>query len=93
MVSMGNTVNTSDTQRKLSLDMGSRLVPEHRTEGNLRKLLFLARPRPHTQGHPGAKKERGANRGRSPAPQRAHGEFTKQPLSRQLGPPCTSFIL
>lgn len=59
MVSMGNTVNTSDTQRKLSLDMGSRLVPEHRTEGNLRKLLFLARSRPHTQGHPGTKKERG----------------------------------
>lgn len=57
MVSMGNPVNTSDTQRKLSLDMGSRLVPEHETEKNLRKLLFLARSRPHTQGHPGANKE------------------------------------
>lgn len=59
MVSMGNPVNTSGTQRKVSLDMGSRLVPEHGTEGNLRKLLFLARSRPHKQGHPGAKKESG----------------------------------
>lgn len=59
MVSMGNPVNTSDAQRKHSLDMGSKLVPEYGTEENLRKLLFLARSRPHTQGHPGAKKDSG----------------------------------
>lgn len=59
MVARGNPVNTSAVQRKLSLDMGSRLVPEHGTERNLRKLLLLARSRPHTQGHPGAKKESG----------------------------------
>lgn len=37
MVSMGDTINTSATQRELSLDMGSRLVPEHEasTEGKL----------------------------------------------------------
>lgn len=45
----GNPVNTSATQRELPLDMGNRLDPEQgaSTKGKLRKLLFLARSRPH----------------------------------------------
>lgn len=80
---MGNPVNSSATQRELSVDMGSRLDPEHGAsmEGKPRKLLFLARSRPHLRTS-WNQERRWANYG---PPQRAQGGITKQSPSRQLG--------
>lgn len=80
---MGNPVNSSATQRELSVDMGSRLDPEHGAsmEGKPRKLLFLARSRPHLRTS-WNQERRWVNYG---PPQRAQGGITRQSPSRQLG--------
>lgn len=80
MVSMGNPVNTSDTQRMLSLAMGNRLVPEHGAEGKSEEIIALAKSRPHPRTS-------WSQEGKSRAPQKAPGQFTKQLPSRRLGPP------
>lgn len=67
MVSTDNHVNTPITQRELSLDVGSRLVPEYEasTEGKLRKPLLLATSRPHPRTSWSRERRRANYRGRS----------------------------
>lgn len=83
----GNPVNTSTTQREFPQDMGSRLDPEQgaSTKGKLRKLLLLARSRPHPRTSWNQERRWANYRGRPELPQRAQGGFTRQSPRRQLG--------